>query len=167
MDQMTLLYVMAGAVVVSAIALVIQMCLLFGMYKTTQALRDRVMVVIPRVEDLLENSRTMLDEGRTALNEIRNKSNLILDTGHRQMRQLESILGEATERSNRQMAYAEAVVQDALGRVEDTVQLVHSGVLKPLRGISSLAAGIGAAFQYLASRRSAPGNATLDEEMFI
>jgi hypothetical protein len=167
MDQMTLLYVMAGAVVVSAVALVIQMFLLFGMYKTTQAMRDRVMVVIPRVEDLLENSRTILDEGRAALGEVRQKSNLILDTGHRQMRQLEAIVGEAAERTNRQMAYAEAVVQDALGRVEDTVQLVHSGVLKPLRGVSSLVAGVGAAFQYLVSRRPAPGNATLDEEMFI
>lgn len=164
---MTLLYVMAGAVVVSAIALVIQMFLLFGMYKTTAMLRDRVMTVMPRIEDLLENSRSVVDEGRTTLAEIRQKSNLILDTGHRQMRQLESILGDAAERTNRQMAYAEAVVQDALGRVEDTVQLVHGGVLKPLRGISSLAAGLGAAFQYLVSRRPSPGNATLDEEMYI
>ncbi len=166
MDQMTLLYVMAGAVVVSAIALVIQMLLLFGMYKTTQTLRDRVMTVMPRIEDLLENSRSVLDEGRAAMTEIRQKSNLILDTGHRQMRQLEAILSDASERTNRQMAYAEAVVQDALGRVEETVHMVHSGVLKPLRGISSLAAGLGAAFQYLVSRRP-PANATLDEEMFI
>ena len=41
------------------------------------------------------------------------------------------------------------------------------GVLKPLRGISGIAAGVSAAIQFLMSRRPNPHNATLDEEMFI
>ncbi|MEI9812675.1 MAG: hypothetical protein WDO18_08365 [Acidobacteriota bacterium] len=167
MDQMTLLWVMAGAVIVSAIALVIQACMLFGMYKASQALRERILTVLPKLEELVETSRDVIEEGRMTVVEIRQKSNLILDSGQKQMRQLESILSDAAERSNRQMAYAEAVVQEALGRVEDTVQLVHQGVLKPIRGLSGIAAGVSAALQYLLSRRPTPGGATLDEEMFI
>ncbi len=103
--------------------------MLFGMYKASQALRERILTVLPKLEELVETSRGVIEEGRMTVVEIRQKSNLILDSGQKQMRQLESILSDAAERSNRQMAYAEAVVQEALGRVEDTVQLVHQGVL--------------------------------------
>ena len=83
------------------------------------------------------------------------------------MRQLETLLSDASERTSKQLAYAEAVVEDTLNRVEATVDLVHKEVLKPIRGISGLAAGVGAALSYLLSRRPNPHGATLDEEMFI
>lgn len=167
MDQTTLLYIMAGFTCVAAIALVIQACLMFGMYKATVALTERVTLMLPKVEALMDTSRVAIEESRATIAEIRQKSNLILDSGHKQIKQLESILADAAERTTKQLAYAEAVVQDALGRVEDTVALVHKGVLKPIRSITGIAAGVGAAVQYLMRRRPNPERATLDEEMFI
>ncbi len=167
MDQMTLLYIMAGFTIVAAIALVIQAGLMFGMYKATTALTERVTTMLPKVEALMDTSRVTIEESRTAIAEIREKSNLILDTGYRQVKQLEVMLSDAAARTNKQLAYAEAVVEDALSRVEDTVALVHKGVLKPIRGITGIAAGVGAAIQYLMRRRPSGERATLDEEMFI
>jgi F0F1-type ATP synthase membrane subunit b/b' len=167
MDQTTLLYIMAGFTTVAAIALVIQASLMFGMYKATLSLTERVATMLPKVEALMDTSRVTLEESRATIAEIRQKSNLILDTGHKQIKTLESILSDAAERTSKQMAYAEAVVQDALSRVEDTVGMVHKGVLKPLRGITGIAAGVGAAVQYLLRRSPNPERATLDEEMFI
>lgn len=167
MDQTTLLYFMAGVFTVSAVALVIQMILVVQVYKATMTVTGRAMAMLPKVEGLLDSSKAAVDEGRATVAEIRQKSNLILDSGQRQMQQVEALLADATERTNRQLAYAEAVVQDTLSRVEGTVEMVHRGVLKPLRGISGVAAGISAAIQYLMSRRPNPENATLDEEMFI
>ena len=158
---------MAVFTAVAAIALVIQACLMFGMYKATATLTERLTIMLPKVEALMDTSRVTLEESRATIAEIRHKSNLILDTGHRQIKQLELILSDAAERTSKQMAYAEAVVQDALSRVEDTVSLVHKGVLKPIRGITGIAAGVGAAVQYLMRRRPNPERATLDEEMFI
>jgi ElaB/YqjD/DUF883 family membrane-anchored ribosome-binding protein len=166
-DQTTLLYIMAGAVTVSAIALVIQACLLFGMYKATVTMRDRVTTVLPKVDALMDSSRVAIDEARVTMAEFRTKSNQLLDSGQRQFGHLEAMLTDVAERSTKQLAYAEAVVQDALARVEDTVAMVHKGVVKPIRSISGLAAGVGAAVQYLMSRRPNPERATLDEEMFI
>jgi hypothetical protein len=167
MDQQTLLYIMAGAVTVSAVALVIQMFLLFGMYKAVMKVQEQALGVIPKVEGILESARVVLEEGRATVTEIRSKSNLILDSGHKQMLKVETLLNDVTERTNRQLAYAEAVVQDTISRVEGTVQTVHRGVMKPLRGVAGVAAGVSAALQYLMSRRPNPQNATLDEEMFI
>jgi len=167
MDQSTLLYVMAAAVLVSAVALVIQMFLLMQVYKATMNMSERVLSVMPKVEALVDSAKGVVDESRTAVTEIRTKSNLILDSGYKQMQQVEALLTDVTERANRQFSYAEAVVQDTLERVESTVELVHRGVLKPLRGITGIAAGVSAAIQFLMSRRPNPHNATLDEEMFI
>jgi hypothetical protein len=167
MDQSTLLYVMAGAVTVSAVALVVQMFLLVGMYKATMNAQVKLLALLPKVEGVLDSSRVVLEESRTAVTEIRQKSNVILDSGVKKMQQLESLLANAAERTNRQLAYAEAVVEDTIARVEGTVEMVHRGVLKPLRGISGIAAGVSAAIQYLMSRRPNPQSATLDEEMFI
>ncbi|MEP6963391.1 MAG: hypothetical protein ABI995_15020 [Acidobacteriota bacterium] len=152
---------------VSAVALVIQAGLLFGMYKATQAVRERVLTVMPKVEELLETARNTAQEGRMAVIEIREKSNLILDTGHRQMKQIEALLGDAADRTTKQLAYAESIVEDALDRVESTVALLHKGVLKPIKGVTGLTAGIGAALRYLMTRRPNPEGATLDEEMYI
>lgn len=167
MDQTTLLYIMAGAVTVSAIALAIQAAMLFGMYKATVTLRDRVFEVLPHVEKLMDTSQAAIEEARETLAEVRQKSNAILDSGQRQIGHLESFLANASERTSKQLAYAEAVVEDALGRVEDTVALVHRGVLKPIRSINGLAAGVSAAIQYLMRKRPDLQRATLDEEMYI
>jgi hypothetical protein len=167
MDQSTLLVIMASAVVISAIALVVQAFMLIGMYKTTTMLRDRLLTTLPQLEALMATSKTAIEEARAAVADIRVKSNHILDAGHRQMRQLETLLTDATERTTKQLAFAEAVVEDTLGRVESTVGLVHQNVLKPIRSITGIAAGVGAAVNYLFSRRPNPENATLDEEMFI
>lgn len=167
MEQTTLLYVMAGAVVVSAVAIVIQACLLFGMYKATLALQQRVLILLPKVEELTVTSRLAIDEARAAIGEFREKSNAILDSGQKQMRHLESMLSQAANLTNKQLAHAEAILDDAMGRVQDTVHLLHKGVLKPVRGVTGIMAGVGAALQYLMSRRPSPERATLDEEMFI
>jgi len=167
MDQSTLLVIMAGAVSVSAIALVIQAFLLFGTFKATQTVRDRVVTMLPKVEALLDTSRAAMDEGRAGIAEIREKSNMLLDTGQKQMQSLQSILGDAQERSRRQFEHMELLVNDTLNRVEETVALVHKGVLKPIRGINGVAAGISAAIQFLVRGRSNPNRVTVDEEMFI
>ena len=158
---------MAGAVVVSAIALVIQAILLFGTYKATQTVRDRVVTLMPKVEALIDTSRLAVDEGRVTIAEIREKSNSILDTGQKQMHSLQAILGDAHERSRRQFEHMELLINDTLNRVEETMTLLHKGVMKPLKGVSGLAAGIGAAFHYLTGGRTRPGRVTVDEEMFI
>jgi hypothetical protein len=174
MDQTTFMYITATGVIVGAVALALQAVWIFEMYKASRVIRDRLLVTLPKAEGLIdaskvavEASKGVIEESRLAISDFRAKSNNILDVGHRQMLQLESLLDDATARTSRQLKFAEAVVEDTLNRVESTVGLVHKGVLKPIRSISGLAAGIGAAVSYLLSRKPDPEGATLDEEMYI
>lgn len=167
MDQSTLLMILGGAVSLSAVALLIQAIVLFNTYQATRAIRDRVVTLMPKVEALLDTSRAAVDEGRAGIAEFREKANAILDSGQKQMQSLQVILSDAQERSRRQFEHMELLVNDTLNRVEETVTLLHKGVMKPIRGISGLAAALGAALQYLLRGRPNPGRVTADEEMFI
>lgn len=168
MDQSTLLEVMAGAVVVSAIALLLQVGMLFGMLRAILTVRERVLHLLPKVEGLVDASRVAVDESRAGIAEVREKTNEILDLTHKQLHQVEGVLSDATERTRKQLDHIEVVIEDALERVEETVALVHKGILKPVRGITGVVAALRTVIQVLmrGDRRS-PDRATVDEEMFI
>jgi hypothetical protein len=53
-------------------------------------------------------------------------------------------------------------------RAHQTVAMVHGGIIKPIREINGVAAGIRAALHYfMRGGRPAPDTVTADEEMFI
>jgi hypothetical protein len=84
------------------------------------------------------------------------------------MQTVEEFLEDASVRTRRQLDRAEIVVEDALARAQQTVELVHRGVLTPIRGINGVAAGVRAALGFLMrGTRPSPDQVTVDEEMFI
>lgn len=171
MDDSTLnflIVVMAGAVCVSAIALVIQAGLLYATFKATQEMRDNVKSVVPQVEGLVQASKVVLEESRAGIAEVREKSVKLIDSSQRQVDHVQAFLSDASSRTKTQLDHAEAIIDDALSRTQDTVALVHKGILKPIRGVTGLAAAITTAIHFLARRSAAnPDRVALDEEMFI
>lgn len=165
MDQNTLLTIFVS---VSAVALLIQAGLLFGIYKSSRSLSDNLQRLMPKMNSLLETSRTTVEESRKQIADISNRTTEILDLGRRQMVRLDEVLEDATTRARVQFDRVEMVLDDTMGRVQDTVAIVHNGVLKPLKEVQGVAAGVRAAFFFLLrGRRPNPSNATVDEEMFI
>jgi hypothetical protein len=66
------------------------------------------------------------------------------------------------------MDRAELVLDDTMSRAQETVALVHGGIMKPLRQIQGIAAGLQAALNFLLRGRHAnPTGVHVDEEMFI
>jgi len=65
------------------------------------------------------------------------------------------------------MDRAEMVLDDTMNRAQETVALVHSGIMKPLREIQGVQAGVRAALNFLVRGRHNGPVATADEEMFI
>jgi hypothetical protein len=165
MDQNTLLTIFVS---VSAVALLIQAGLLFGIYKTSRSLSDNVQRLMPKMNSLLDTSRTTVEESRKQIADISTRTNEILDIGRRQMVRLDEVLEDASTRARVQFDRVEMVLDDTMGRVQDTVAIMHSGVLKPLKEVQGVASGLRAAFFFLLrGRRPNPSSATVDEEMFI
>jgi ABC-type transporter Mla subunit MlaD len=168
MDDHSLLVTMSVFVFVSAVALLIQAGFLFGIYKATRALQDNVTRLMPRVETLITSSQAAVEDGRVRIAEITTKTNAILDVTNKQLQTVESLLNDVSDRARVQMDRAEMFLDDTMDKAQDTVTLVHSSVIAPIRQINGLASGIRAALQFLLrGNRPSPDRATVDEEMFI
>jgi hypothetical protein len=171
MDQQTLqalLIVMTVFVIVAAVALVMQFVMLYGVRKSALAVELRVATLAPKLEALADTSRAAIEEGRASMSEITARTKEILDTTQRQLIRVEDVLEDATGRARVQMDRAEMVLDDAMSRAQETVAVVHGGIMKPIREINAVAAGLRAAVQYFArGDRPHPDQVIADEEMFI
>jgi hypothetical protein len=164
MDQQTLLTVFVG---VATVALVLQLATLFGIYKASQSMNDKVQQLMPKVENLIETSRRTVEDSRVQILDITSKTSDILDTARKQLDKVEEVIDDATARAKVQMDRAEMVLDDAMVRTQRTVATVESGIVKPVREIQGVAAGLRTAILFLAKGRPNPTQATSDEEMFI
>lgn len=169
MDNNTLLWVIAAFVALAALSMMGQAIAMFGIYRRVRAIQDQVAPLIPRAESVLASARDTLDLTRRQVQEVTTRANQILDSTKTQMARLDEVMSEASLRARVQMDKAELVLDDTLNRVHETVSIVHSGVVKPIREINGLVNGVRAGVSALlgGSRRSNVVTATQDEEMFI
>jgi len=166
MDQ-NLLIIIAVFVFVAAIALCIQAGLLFGIYRSARMLEEKTTPLIPKVDALVESSRITVEDSRKQIHEITLKTNDVLDLTRKQLARVDEVLEDAASRARVQLDRAEMVLDDTMHRAHETVALVHNGIMKPLREIQGVSAGLRAALNYLMRGRNGPVHATADEEMFI
>jgi ABC-type transporter Mla subunit MlaD len=168
MSETTLLYVMTAFVIISAIALCIQAGMLAGIYKTVKSLQESINPLLPKVESLVEKANTTVEQSGKQITEITTRANDILDSTKRQLAIVEDLVGDAAARAKVQMERVELVLDDTLSRAHETVAVVHDGIMRPLREVSGVAAGIRAALGAMArGNRPTVDRATSDEEMFI
>ncbi|BDC49209.1 hypothetical protein F183_A15250 [Bryobacterales bacterium F-183] len=182
MDQQTLLYIMTAFVVLAGIAMAAQAVAIIALYKGMKVTQEKVAAmipkveglvpmvenVVPKVERLVESSQSAIDQSRAQILEITGKTVEILDTARVQLNRVDSLVSDATSRARVQLERAEAVVEDTLTRAQETVGVVHSGVMKPLREIQGVTAGVKTALAFLAKgTRPSVNQVTQDEEMFI
>ena len=170
-----LIVVLTVFVAVSAIALCIQAGLLFGIYKATKSLQAEATSMMPQVRSVLAKAESTIEESRKHIveigakaAEITTKANEIMDIGRIQMGKLDAVITDATQRAKVQLERAELVVDDTMSRVHHSVTAVHNGIVRPVREIQAVTAGVSAAIQHLLrGGRPNVAQATHDDEMFI
>ena len=168
MDQTTLLTIMTVFVAIAAVALIIQMGVMIGLYKATRSAEQRISAMLPQVEHLVRTSNTTIEQGRLQLLDITGKTSEILSLAHTQVVRVDEVMAEATQRARVQIERAELIIEDTLSRAQQTIGLVHTGVMRPLREIQGITAGVRAGLAFLSKGARANVNQiTHDEEMFI
>ncbi|HEX5431271.1 MAG TPA: hypothetical protein VFW83_04855 [Bryobacteraceae bacterium] len=168
MDDTAVLIILAVFVAIAAVALVIQAGLLYGVYKSSRAMQEKVERLMPKIDSIADTSLTTLNESRAKINEITQKTSEILDITKKQMTRIEGVIEDAATRARAQLDRAEMVVDDAMTRAQQTVAAVHGGIIRPIREIHGITSGIKAALQhFFRGGRPSPDEVTADEEMFI
>lgn len=168
MSQDLLLYTMTAFVVIAAIALCIQAGLLYAIYRSTNSVQQQVNALMPQVKNILAMAETTLQQSRQHVVEITAKANDIMDQAKVQMNRLDALMADASARARNQLERAEMVVDDTVSRVHESVAALHSGIMKPIREINGVAAGVRTALRFLLrGSRPTVDQATQDDEMFI
>lgn len=169
MENQTLLYIMATFVVLACLSMMGQAIAMIGLYRKVRELQAQVGPLIPRVEQVLDQAKLTLEHGRTQMQDLSDKAHIILDSTRTQLTRVEDVVSDVSGRAKIQMDKAQFVMDDAMSRVQQTVSMVHGGVVKPIREINGLVTGVRAGFSAFAKSPKNPSEATAtqDEEMFI
>ncbi len=159
---------MTTFVALAAIAMIAQAIAIIALYKGMKQTEERLAVVLPKVEKLMETSQSAVEQGRAQILEITKRTTDILESARTQLVRVDEVMADATMRARVQLERAEAIIDDTLSRAQQTVGLVHSGVMRPLREIQGITAGVRTALAFIAKgNRPSVAQVTQDEEMFI
>lgn len=182
MPDQTLITLLTVFVALSAIALLGQSIAMAGMFFATRRLIRQVTPLVPKIEALAESSQALLSDNRAKIAEVathaatvsRQATELaaqtkeILALSQRQVVRFDALFDDASRRATVQMDRAELVLDDTMGRVQETVSTVHGGIMTPMKNLSGLAHGVRAAVEhFVKGPRASARRPTQDEEMFI
>ena len=168
MDQQALLIILIVFVAVAAFALVIQMGAMLALFLIARKLQNQLMGVWPELQSIIGSTRRTTESVERHVEKIGNTSTAILDTTKLQVGKIDELLTDATVRAKVQLERAEMVLDDTMGRAQNTVSIVQRTVLRPIREINGVLTGIRTSIAHLGKGgRPTVDHVTSDEEMFI
>jgi hypothetical protein len=167
MDQ-NLLIVLTVFVAVACFALLLQLAVLLGAFMAARKVQAQVMEIWPDLVAIIGSTRRTAENVEKQVVKIGESSSAILDITRQQVAKIDELLNDATMRAKVQIERAEMVLDDTMGRAQETVSIVQRTVLRPIREMHGVLTGIRTTLSYL-SRGGRPtvDHATADEEMFI
>jgi len=162
-------WVIAGAVILACIAFLVQAVVVLLLYRVARATQSKIMPLVDRADPILVTTRQILEETKPRIGEVSVEVVEIAKTARRQADRIGELLGESSERAKARLAQIDRTVDETVEQVEQVGDAVKTAVLKPVKEVNGLMAGVKAAISTYAagSRRPSVDHATQDEEMFI
>ena len=166
---------MLAFVIVAAVAIVLQMVILFALYKMMRETTSRMENLAGRMEEqttpVLVTAHAILEDAQPKLAEI--TSNLAESTAtvRAQVAQMAEVTGEIVDRARMQAARLDSLVSTTVDKIELTTDFVQHSVIGPVRRIQAIVQAVSAGLSFLranrARRRAENNDSGVDEEMFI
>lgn len=163
----------AAFIIVAAVAIVIQACILIAMYLAVRRSSARMEALATemkgKVLPTVEMAQSMLVEMRPKIQNVLDNVSHSTTMVRAQMERLDATVTDIIDRSRLQVIRADELLNRTMDRVEETTEMVHRTVTSPVRKLSGLAAGVGAGLEFLlgGKRRQRNGVSVPQDEMFI
>ena len=161
-------------VVVAAVALVLQMAILFALYKALRQTSERMEGIAGRLEQqaapVLTTAAAILEDAQPKIAEITANLAETSATVRTHVVQVGEATGEIVERARMQAARLDEFIVNAAHKVEATSELLQSKVFLPMRRIRAVVTALNAGLAFFKSyrpRHKTNGESVEDEEMFI
>jgi uncharacterized protein YoxC len=168
-------WVVAAAAVLAAVAIGVQAFILASIYeagrKAHQSGKDaqsKLTPLVERVEAILTSTGKILEETRPRISDISAEAVAIVKTTRQQTERISELINDVNERARTRIAQIDHTVDHTVAQVEYAGDAVKSAVLRPVKEVNGIVAGVKAAVaSYAQGRRPSVEHATQDEEMFI
>lgn len=160
-------------VAVTAIAVVLQMAILFALYLTTRKTAENMQALAKRVEGealpTLQAARVLLVDNRPRIDEIITNFQQTSVTVRTQAERISTTMDDVVDRTRLQIIRADEMVTRTFDRVEETADTMQHSVLSPLRKLSGVMTGIIAGFgEFIGGRQVRRAQKAVPrDEMFI
>lgn len=162
-------------VAVAAVAIVVQVCVLGGIFVSFKKLAFHVEQLRHETEHkinpALTDFREVLGDAKQVLQNLHTATENfagISETVRFQVERVNAVIEDTTDRARDQIARADEVVTDAIQKMEATSAVVQQNVLAPIREVSALVRGVSGGLHFLfAGRKNQVDAVHQDEELFI
>jgi ABC-type transporter Mla subunit MlaD len=136
---------------------------------------DKTIVVVERAGVLVQHATKATDTANQIMQDVRpriadisDETVAIVRSGREQVERVGDLLHDAGDRARARLEQVDQTVESTVQQIENVSGAVKSAVLRPVREVNGLAAGISAAVSTLVrGHKSSVDSATQDEEMFI
>ena len=126
------------------------------LYRVARNTQTKVMPLVDRADPILVTTRQILEENKPRIAEVSVEAVEIAKTARRQVDRIGELLAESSERAKARLAQIDRTVDETVEQVEQVGDAVKTAVLKPVKEVNGLMAGMKAALSRL-TRRAAAG----------
>lgn len=164
----TTFLLMAIAVLISSVALLLSALATLGTYRAVRRLESQIEPLLPQAAEFLRNSRQALDEALIQFRDTGNKTQAVLDDARAEIAHISEVRADLAGRLQAQMQRIELVLDDAVSCVQTITNTMQGGVIRPLREVGGILAGVRTAVRvFLHFQRPSVDQATPDDEAFL
>ncbi len=130
---------------------------------------DKFGPLVDRFDALITSSGKILEESRPRIAEITADTVAIAKAARVHAERIGELIDETSGRAKARIEQIDQTVGHSVEQVENATEAVKSAVMKPVKEVNGIVAGVKAALNTYAQggNRNSPENATQDEEMFI
>ncbi|GAC1660995.1 MAG: hypothetical protein NVS9B4_12650 [Candidatus Acidiferrum sp.] len=161
--------------VVIAVALIVQVAILIGLFREIQRATAKVNKTMDdlnsRVGPILTRVQILIDETQPKISEMVADASHVVYLARGQAQKMDRVLTDAADRLRGQMNHADRILTGTLEAVEDAGAKFRHGFWRPVRKASALVQGIKVGLDLLRSRRRTPRSddplEEMEEELFI
>ena len=162
-------------VAVAAVAMTIQMIILYALYKAVSGTAAKVESLVVKVETraipMLDATASILEDAQPKISAI--AGNLAETSGiiRERVEHISAATGEVVERARLQAARLDDLVSDTSDKIANTTQFLQNTIFAPVRRIQAILQAISAGLRFMRRSKGAgrvhQTAVEEDEEMFI
>jgi hypothetical protein len=152
----------------AAISFVVQIGLLFGVYRMAKVTQDQVLRVVTMITPVIGTIGRFADENTPKLSQIATHASEGAKSLQEQASLIKEVLKDLTDRLRTKVARIDSAVDQTVQHLHQAGDVVKQAICTPMRHVGGIAHGVSAALSVLSRcRHESADHATEVEEMFF